>query len=234
MTTTDQVRAAATPFDALLILAAAVDELRAAKSQPDPWATWGKPASPLPPGVYGADVGRPIADRAPERDEALVAGLRELMQAATGDERRALEAQLRLAEDGGVIPGAYVTEGVTEAVTVTEDEILVELPPADPQRQAARRAWAQQVRLGTLCDPPMNEELAVETYVKGGPLWLYYGNRELACSFPIHMKQGFVSDVEADSPRTAQEIARDLLKADLDEARGDAPTGLDALDGDLA
>lgn len=51
-----------------------------------------------------------------------------------------------------------------------------------------------------------------DTYAKGGPLWLYHGNRELFMQYSPEVRAAMVMDVEEDDKREAHEMSRDVLK----------------------
>lgn len=82
-------------------------------------------------------------------------------------------------------------------------------PVTDPGRLAERRALAHAMELDTNL---AGVEDAIDVYVKGGPLWLYTGNRDFVMSLPMAMRQQMVLDVEQDDVKTAHEMGRDLLK----------------------
>lgn len=232
----DRVRAAQNIQEAVLVLAEGIDAILAREDAPaDGWELW-TPRPPASPEALSESYHRQAraVDRQPERDEAAIARVREALQTASDeDDIRALEARLRLLEDDGSIVADYVPEGTTMAVEESEDEILLTLPTPDAVRLMARREWAKTVRLGTLTDPPLDEEIAADAYAKGGPLWLYHGARELLMSFPRGVRAWMVTDVEQDSPRTAQELGRDILKGDAEDSRA---VGLDlgAVGGSLS
>jgi hypothetical protein len=48
-------------------------------------------------------------------------------------------------------------------------------------------------------------------YAKGGPMWLYLGDRDAIMAMPPEYRHRMVQDIEQDSPAQAQEVARDLL-----------------------
>lgn len=91
-------------------------------------------------------------------------------------------------------------------------------PVTDPGRLAERRALAHAMELDVNLE---GVEDAIDVYVKGGPLWLYTGNRDFVMSLPMAMRQQMVLDVEQDDHATAHEMGRDLLK---DPSPGDLPS----------
>lgn len=106
-------------------------------------------------------------------------------------------------------------------ITAVGDDEHVEVSikrTTDPARLEARRALAHAMELDT--NLPDVED-AIDVYVKGGPLWLYTGNREFVMSLPMAMRQQMVLDVEQDDHQTAQEMGRDVLK---DPSPGELPS----------
>jgi hypothetical protein len=144
--------------------------------------------------------------------------IHEQLKAATDEDTvRALQAKLRLIQDTGAVPD-NVLPG--EFVGIDEHGV-VHLPTADPARQADRRSWAMQIKLGSSF-LKMDDAEAAEAFAKGGPLWLYYGNREAIMQMPPEWKRMLVLDVQEDSVHEAHAMGRDVLK-DL-EAQGPAVT----------
>lgn len=96
------------------------------------------------------------------------------------------------------------------SITEHENEVTVDIAPVtDPIRLEQRRALAHAMDLDTNLP---NVENAIDVYEKGGPLWLYTGNREFVMSLPYEMRRMMVQDVEQDNVTTAHEMGRDLLK----------------------
>jgi hypothetical protein len=114
-------------------------------------------------------------------------------------------------------------EGDAPVVKVDDaGNVVVDLPPVSEEKAAARKAFAEKAldfatALGT--DEATTASL-VDAYVKGGPLWLYYGNRDFVVALPDHIKAAMIQDVSEQSGREAQQMGRDILK--------DPSTGLDA------
>jgi hypothetical protein len=81
--------------------------------------------------------------------------------------------------------------------------------PSEEKMQRRREFEAQHLRLSeTLGDA----EDWNEAYAKGGPMWLYIGNRELVMSYPEQVRSLMIEDVIEDSPKDAHEMGADLLK----------------------
>lgn len=88
------------------------------------------------------------------------------------------------------------------------EKSLVTLPSVSEEKKAKRRALAEAMALDT--EFPGIE--AVETYAKGGPVWLYTGNRDFVMGLPDHMRAEMVRDVLEDDPETAHDMGKDILK----------------------
>lgn len=113
------------------------------------------------------------------------------------------------AEDIGR-PG-FVGVKITQDVDTTE----VVIPPASPEKQAARRQFAEQSL--QLEDNLGTGEDWLNAYAKGGPIWLYEGNRELFMTYGDHVRRAMVQDVIEDDPKYAGEMGRDVLKEACEE-----------------
>jgi hypothetical protein len=124
-----------------------------------------------------------------------------------------------------MLAGAVDTRKPVVTVTVDEgedtDSVDVNIAPVSPKKQEARRRFAADVlqleaELGAGVD-------WAETYAKGGPVWLYEGNRELVMQYPQHIRSELVRDLMEDDPQAADEMGRDILKlegADVNQANG--------------
>lgn len=209
MTYADRVRDAANPQHALLIVAEGIDlllegirsvqhALRAPTAPPDPWA-W-----KLPKTVPAAYLPAPQPDRA--------AVLRLAIDQATGDDRRALEAELRLLEDTGASVETGPPAGRSPVTTMVGEIPMVDLPEASPERRVARAAKAVEWRLAD--GLTMDEADVIECFAKGGAQWLYLYNRALVIDMPTEWKVWMVDDVAQDSERDALEMGRDIFKYD--------------------
>jgi hypothetical protein len=114
------------------------------------------------------------------------------------------------------------------------DGHIVDLPPADEHRKAQRRQLAEGIDLPGFFPAIMRgtedqRQEIIETYVKGGPLWLS-ANREIMAALPPAAKQVMVEDVMIDSTRLAHEFGRDILKTEDVEGAGLA-VAQDNIDG---
>lgn len=118
-------------------------------------------------------------------------------------------------------------------ITETDDTTTVEIPPPSPERMAQRRLLeSQQLHLA---DSLGTAEDWNEVYAKGGPAWLYHGNRELVMTLPMSTRQALVEDLAEDSPQQAHEMGRDILKEACDATGfGNSPALADEFQGGVA
>lgn len=222
MTTEAQVRQAKSAQEALLVLAQALDRIEEkglsdVDRQPhSTWGEWDNPsASPSSASATQSSKSTievtddDLDDLDPHERAQVLAARRRLV----ADERRHIEQKDR---------------GDDATVTVSQGHISVELPVADEKRKAKRRTFAKQVL--NLPDHFPNVEDAIETYAKGGPLWLYLTKegRDFILGIRPEYRKVMVQDIQVDSSGRAQEFARDVLK---DRASGldDGPSLDDAL-----
>ena len=143
----------------------------------------------------------------------------QLAECTDGDERRALEAKLRLLTDDGTVPTETVPEGARPEIEY--DDGMIVLPPASAERKADRAEWLKANAEALLSFYPATSGMTMADltigYIQGGPLWLYYQDNQLITTMPAEWRRTFVDDIAEDSPAAAQEIARDILK-DTDPA----------------
>ncbi len=135
-----------------------------------------------------------------------------LADEADPEERRALEARLRLLTDDGVVAQPVVPEGRRVITTGDAKQITVDIPKPSADRARSRYEWATATQLGGMLTPSLSTEEAADAYAKGGPMWLYLYDRDAVMSLPVEWRRAFVEDVERDSPAQAQEMGRDILK----------------------
>jgi hypothetical protein len=212
----DDIKNCPTPRDAIFLIAAAVDELRAKVEDlpnPDPWGSnWD--AVPEEFTVAQADVDEFRKSEA-ERKEAIHAEIRQvedkLNSAPDEEEHKALSAKLTLLRDQ-LRDEQYIDPTVEPKASVVErvgNEIVVNLPPADDEKKAKRRKFAEAIQLEESI-----EGIGPDDYAKGGPLWLYYGNRDFVKTLPSTAHQVMIADVFDDDPEEARIMSADLLKFD--------------------
>lgn len=233
MTVEDKVRSAASPQEAMLALARGIDALITnANAQPDPWgqSSWtrsdpnGTLPEPTPTPGQAPSVVRAVQDA-----EAIRLLEDALAIETDAEERLAMEARLRLLKETGgsmnerEVGDVYSSEGDEES-----DSVTVSLKTPSAEKYERRHNFAEAMKLEEMIPLPADE--AYDAYAKGGPLWLYLGNRPVVMSLPYEWRQRMVMDVEEDSPRAAQEMARDILK-DFDPA-GTMDTTLEAIQDD--
>ncbi len=219
MNTKALVQRARNQQEALLRIAEALDRIEAHfDSRPelasDDWAKW-QPLGDTPPhGPFPLAVGPVLdADYSTGSNEALIAALQvELNEATDPEARLALEARLRLLNDKGAsIPA--VKRGVEVRSLASDTTILVDIPPASFEKRAERLAFACDHYLHRfLSTKTLTEDEFAGAYSKGGPMWLYLGDREAIMAMPISYRHTMIADIEEDSPIQAQEVARDILK----------------------
>lgn len=141
-----------------------------------------------------------------------------LSKESNPEERAVLEARLRLAKDDGqaVAAAVGVEEGERTKMQVGDTETIVEVFTPNESQLEMREAMADKLREADVLD----EEI-IESFIKGGPLLLYYTDREFIMSLPYGWRRAFVEDVEVNSPQEAAEMARDILKVEDPEANMD-------------
>jgi hypothetical protein len=113
-------------------------------------------------------------------------------------------------------------------VTVEDGVAEVALPPVSEAKKVERRAFATHVL--RLHEHLGDDENWADVYAKGGPMWLYLGNRAVVMAMPYAVKQAMIADIEEDSPQDAHEMARDILKAPCETDLGG---GMRVAEGDV-
>lgn len=243
MTLIDEVRQARTPQEALLRIAQAVDDLRAARVPTlDSWDGWGEaPATPdeAPPDVAEAPL-RALTDddvkawlaknygRAPADDaegRAIIAQVRADLERAGTPES---PVQI-LSQSGGVVE-SQIDWSPANARKVLAGEL------SEDQYRALRYQFARdQLQLDVALGPHPNGGDWAEDYAKVGPINLYVHNRDLLVQYDDRIKSAVVADIDQYSTQMGHEVGRDLLKKPLstDQERG-APPPLADTDGLLA
>lgn len=230
MSTFERVKNAKSPQDAMLAIAHGIDHIctRLDQLEDKPadagWGAWETPPAEEAPreSENGEDVKR-------RREHAAenIRALEQMLEEETDEEeRRAIEARLSLARDqlAETLAIEAGPEPSASTVEVVDGKVTVNLPPADDIKQAKRREFAKAIQLeesldGATCDD----------YGKGGPLWLYYGNRDFVITLPYEAMLEMVKDVFEDDPTEAAIMAADLLK---DGEAEDHETVLNRLHGE--
>jgi hypothetical protein len=134
------------------------------------------------------------------------------------------QAHVRQLEDpGAILNHAGEIPGQREALNTTEEngQVIVELPPADEARRAARLRLAEAIDLPGYFpviyrSSPMRDELN-KAYSVGGPLWLnavgkFEGQPPVIMQLPPAVRTAMVEDVRQDSARIAFDLGRELFK----------------------
>ena len=197
MTIAEQMKAAASPQDAMLVLATALDRIEAALTQPpsesDAWGTWTAPANDPP-------TTETLRDQLAVTDDE--------------QERKALEARIRLAEDQGEpIETELPDTGVRPSVDFDVDGTKLTLPAASEEQKIARAEAVDEWGIGQYLSS--GRELPARVlrwaYSTAGPFWLYTYDRDAVLRMPIACRQAMVEDVEQDNPREAHNLGRDIL-----------------------
>lgn len=106
------------------------------------------------------------------------------------------------------------------AVEIIQDADTTDIviPPPSPEKLEARRQFAvSHLKLHEHLPPTGLVSSWADVYAKGGPLWLYHGNRELFMTFSDSARAAMVADVLEDDPKAAHEMGRDVLKEPCNE-----------------
>ncbi len=210
MSVFERVKNAKSPQDALAAIGHGIDhictrldKLENVDHTDDPWGRW-ESNEPEPDENEAAAVREAAARRVIELQERR-------KSLSDEDDLRAIDAEIGLAKDelreiksveDGPAPRASVVE-------VVGGEVTINLPPASPERKQKRRELAEAIQLEESI-----EGVSAEDYAKGGPLWLYYGNRDFVKAMPPDIIMTMVLDVNEDDPIEAALMSRDLLKYD--------------------
>jgi len=211
MSTFDRVKAADSPQQGMLALARAIDALDVKLSKlidqeptTDEWGKWEAPDEP-------------------DASDELRAVLAALETETDPEERDALEARRRLLTDDGSNQELGLAEGKRAVVESDEDGAAVSLPTPSKRQVERRMLFTEKVLKET---HPEYYEAYRESFLRGGPRILYYGDRDFVMQLPDEWRRVFVEDVEEDSPAEAHEIARDILK---DMTAGDPDLSIERL-----
>lgn len=193
MSTFEAVQRADNIVDALLAIARGIDAIKSAPADD------GR--------VEFFSVEWPTDESQQKKDAAKAATVEDLeskLENTTDPyERSSIEAALRLANDENRAMEPENTVGRTERVVAPNGDVIVDLPVASDEVRASRLKLAEKIGLG---------ETWVDSFVTGGPLVLYYSDRDFVMGLPDDIRQRFVADVEQFNAHEAQEMARDILK----------------------
>lgn len=231
-----QVRAAKTPRDALLILARAVDQLTSGAPDLDSWSGWG-PGDQSAPGesrsVEGVvDSPAPVA-RKVSNEEVYAWFVRNFNRAPedTPEGRAALD-QIRHDIENAPNEPQRAYEFVQTADGVIESTI--DWRPLNDKHREARYTFAQKVLNLDLAlgkHPEPDGDWAAD-YAEGGPFWFYIPNRDLVMQYPEQVRSQMVADVALyGNQKVVDELAQDLLKrpmsTDIDGRGAPRPAGFE-------
>lgn len=107
---------------------------------------------------------------------------------------------------------------------LAQEDVEPELP--DPTPEAHDRwavmadsmfeNWTPSVEKGQTLD----KAGMIESFVKGGPLWLAAYAHDFLMALPYNWRQAMVSSVEGYAPNRARELGRDILRHDTTSAAG--------------
>jgi hypothetical protein len=131
------------------------------------------------------------------------------------------DASIDAADVTWTTPTKPATHAVTEQGIVPLDdgrsqivngEVVVK--PVSKERRLERMNFATDSRLHEFYGPGLSFADFMDAYVKGGPRWLVYTNRDAVMQMPESYRRELVADVTLDSPEEAAEISRDILKYD--------------------
>ncbi len=204
MPTRDEILQAV--VERLTVLESRMEQLEASPTE-DPWD---QPFPSAPP-IEGPQAEHVPAPLAPASGEVKASALQRQQfegEDPEEDTDAVIEARLRIeranAED--LQPVLHQQEIY---INPTEGGVTVTVPRPTDQQKDLRREHGPAI-LANLngIDP----ELAAETYVKGGPLWLYTYRRDHVITLPDELKQAMVNDLALSMPEMAHELARDVLK----------------------
>lgn len=243
MTVREQVLAAKSPRDALLVVADAIDRLEA---QPglDSWKGWDDAdahreaaqdfaertvtqgameaihANSLDTGDKVLDSNGHLVDRHEVTDDEVITWIgRNYGRTPTDDsEGKALIAMVRAdlerAGKGEVAPADFVMhDGVIES--------SIDFSPPDDAYSDRRYKFAIEVlQLNMALGPhPEPDGDWAADYAKQGPIPLYIINRDLIVQYPDGVKAAMIADVNNFSTKIAYEMGADLLKQPLTNNR---------------
>jgi hypothetical protein len=253
---TDRIRAARSQPEAMLALAEGIDEiLNALASSPvhppedDQWGNWAERnatgAASAGESGFGSDAHpfeavqvkvdpRELEEAREDQRQAEINW--ERINAAGRQEGQTLQDwqdELVLARDAMARAQGRVRLLEDPGAIVQGGRVIVDLPPVDAKRQAARRKLAEAVGLPgffpSIFRTGEPAEQIIHSFELGGPLWLnangkFEGQPPVIMQMPANVRQAMVADVMLDSPRLGHEFAREVLK-DYDELGNMQATG---------
>lgn len=139
------------------------------------------------------------------------------------DDPRVAEARRRLAADQGKEPTPELGLEKKNAPILEKNpdgSVTVNLPTEiSDEQKAYREKFVSEVLSNDY------DEVICNSYLKGGPLVLYYTDRDYVMGLSDEWKRAIVRDVTQSSPKEGYDVGRDLLK---DMSPGDLPSLSDA------
>lgn len=218
MTTVEKIKQCSTPQEALLVLAQAIDDISGKVAPTDPWSQplqWD--AADEGDGAKRPEDLEPATEQAAAQQRRLEALRAKLAEATDPSDIKAIEAQIRLAQDTAAnIPAAAQVRGEEPA-----EGGIIEVPPASPERIAERMQWAKRVGLEqymlNAAALSMTEAGPEELYAwfgKVGPKGLHTHDRLAMVQLPIAERRWLVEDAARDDQALAQDIGADILKSE--------------------
>ncbi len=231
MSVEQQIRAASSPGEQLLILARAIDALtseRAITPVADPWAI---PDAPLREAEAVERAWDESAARANYERKLALLGDRPI----DAEEAQAWDASRALLKDmlKPPTPNIGVTQSAIQREQVGPDQFQVTVPKATPEQREQRVALAKALKLDqsgwwTRQELTLDPADALRGYELGGPLWLHAYDRDFVLQCGLGVRKAMVEDVALTSPDDAFELGRDILMDRNDELGGN-DAALDAL-----
>jgi hypothetical protein len=203
----EQLELAKNPREAVILLARAIDAINDRIDEEvgnaGGWDSWDVEAPEIHTGPEN-----PAADEIHEQIRQVED---QISKTPDPEDAIALEAKLRLLKDQLGPPVEEVdTDGARAEQEVGEaGDVVVSLPEAPEETKKQRKQFAEEM---LHLDEHFGSQDFNDAYVIGGPLWLYYGNRDFVVGLPPEYKKAMVADVQSFSPGEALEMGRDILK----------------------
>lgn len=235
------VRLAANPHEAMRALAAGIDRIEARLARMDDrnntvWSMGGESGFGSPEDVWRSwgrenpHLSPELVEKLQRREDDTSLAADDLTDLSEVERDQVLSARKRLAEEDGSEMDYSLPEGDAVQSLVTEDETIIDLPVVTPHRAEQRRVLAEAMNLdeqwpGAVATDerwPNGTKVSslLEAYVKGGPMWLYLSGKDahdFILGLPYAWRREMVEDVMETSPRDADELSREILKARSDE-----------------
>lgn len=214
----DQVKAAGSPREALLMLARAIDELRAEPTL-NSWDGWGTAAPPPPqPTRDTTDPGRSAGAVRTITDDDIRAFMAQQFGAVPDlDDPEVAERLKELRKDLSTAVGE--SEPDHASVMVDEQGVVeIDWSPLSDEHRQQRYDFAKDVLQLPLAlgEHPEGRDWCAD-YAEAGPMFLYIPNRELLLEYPESARRVMVEDLMSYDHQVAEEVARDLLRREASD-----------------